>query len=61
MRSLRFEKTYFVETFGMDLFGESIWKGIISQTHPEGTYFGKAFGRDLFQNQFPKAYLDAFK
>ena len=30
-RRLQFEKTYFVETFGMDLFRESVWKGIISR------------------------------
>ena len=54
-------KTYFVETFGMDLFRESVFKGIISQTRAEGTYFGKMFGRDLFQNQFPKTYFGAFK
>ena len=46
IRRLQFEKTYFVETFEMDLFHESVWKGIISQTRAEGTYFEKAFGRD---------------
>ena len=50
----------------MDLFRESVWKGIISQTRAEGTYFGKACGKALFQNQiFEKVcttdYLNATK
>ena len=50
----------------MDLFRESVWKGIISQTRSEGTYFEKAFARALFQNQiFEKVcttdYINALK
>ena len=38
-------KDLFRRNFEMDLFRESIWKGIISQTRAEETYFGKECGK----------------
>ena len=47
-RRHQFERTYFVESFGLDLFRESVWKGIISGKRLERNYFANAFGKDIF-------------
>ena len=51
-RRLQFERTYLVETCGMDLFRESVWKGITSQTRSEGT---RPINRDFFVTQIVSA------